>query len=130
MGGGDLSSKHIYFRKLKAKNDGKRILAITEFGGYSHTVKGHVYTDKKFGYKSFNDKNRLEKAYENLYLNEVIPLIKKQYLSGVVYTQVSDVEDEVNGIFTYDRILKFTPEKLKEINKKVYEAFENLTTPV
>ena len=67
VGGGDLCSKHIYFRKLKMKNDGKRILALTEFGGYSHSVENHVFTDKKFGYKSFNDVKALQKAYENLY---------------------------------------------------------------
>ena len=125
VGGGDLCSKHIYFRKLNMKNDGKRILALTEFGGYSHTVEGHVFTDKKFGYKSFKDKNKLQNAYENLYLNEVIPTINKELLGATVYTQVSDVEDEVNGLYTYDRILKLNPEKIKEINAKVYVAFEN-----
>ena len=124
QGGGDLLSKHIYFRKLKMKNDGKRILALTEFGGYSHAVKGHVFTDKKFGYKSFNDAVSLQNAYEKLYLKEVIPHIKEQLLSATVYTQVSDVEDEVNGIYTYDRVLKFDAEKIKEINQKVYNAFD------
>ena len=124
VGGGDLCSKHIYFRKLKLKNDEKRILALTEFGGYSHAVKNHVFTDKKFGYKSFNDKNSLQKAYENLYLNEVVPLIECQLLSATVYTQVSDVEDEVNGLYTYDRILKFDGAKIKEINEKTYLAFK------
>ena len=123
MGGGDLCSKHIYFRKLKMKNDGKRILALTEFGGYSHSVEGHVSTNKKFCYKSFKDSLKLENAYENLFKNEVIPLIKGQLLCATVYTQVSDVEDEVNGLYTYDRILKFTPEKIKEINEAVYKAF-------
>ena len=106
------------------KNDGKRILALTEFGGYSHAVKGHVFTDKKFGYKSFNDAVSLQNAYEKLYLKEVIPHIKEQLLSATVYTQVSDVEDEVNGIYTYDRVLKFDAEKIKEINQKVYNAFD------
>ncbi len=123
VGGGDLTSKHIYFRKLKMKNDGKRILALTEFGGYSHTVENHVFTDKKFGYKSFNDKNRLQKAYEGLYLNEVVPLVEDELLSATVYTQLSDVEDEVNGLYTYDRILKFDADKIKEINAKIYSAF-------
>ena len=124
VGGGDLCSKHIYFRKLKMKNDGKRILALTEFGGYSHSVENHVFTNKKFGYKSFNDKNKLQNAYESLYLNEVIPLICSQLLSATVYTQVSDVEDEVNGLYTYDRILKLDANKVKEINNKVYKAFD------
>ena len=126
VGGGDLCSKHIYFRKLRMKNDGKRILALTEFGGYSHSVERHVFTDKKFGYKSFNDSIKLQNAYENLYKNEVLPLIKTQLLCATVYTQVSDVEDEVNGLYTYDRILKFSPEKIKEINDAVYKTFKEV----
>ena len=58
-----------------------------------------------------------------MYLNEVIPLIEKELLGATVYTQVSDVEDEVNGLYTYDRVLKFDKEKIKEINKKTYDAF-------
>jgi hypothetical protein len=108
------------------KNDKKRILALTEFGGYSHSVKGHVFTEKKFGYKSFNDKNALQKAYNNLYENEVIPLIESQMLCATVYTQVSDVEDEVNGLYTYDRILKFDQKEIMEINEKVYKTFEEV----
>ena len=126
QGGGDLVSRHIYFRKLKMKNDGKRILALTEFGGYSHAVKNHVFTDKKFGYKSFKDKISLQNAYEKLYLTEVIPHIQKELLCATVYTQVSDVEDEVNGLYTYDRVLKFDGEKIKEINQKVYDAFNDV----
>ena len=110
------------------KNDGKRILALTEFGGYSHSVKGHVFTDKKFGYKSFNDSLKLQNAYESLYKNEVLPLIKSQLLCATVYTQVSDVEDEVNGLYTYDRVLKFSPEKIKEINDAVYKTFDETVT--
>jgi uncharacterized protein YjaZ len=106
------------------KNNGKRILALTEFGGYSHSVENHVFTDKKFGYKSFKDNKALQNAYQNLYLNEVIPLVEKELLSATVYTQVSDVEDEVNGLYTYDRILKFDAERIQDINKKVYESFE------
>ncbi|MBE5742387.1 MAG: glycoside hydrolase family 2 [Clostridiales bacterium] len=129
-GGGDLCSKHIYFRKLKMKNDGKRILALTEFGGYSRAVEGHVFTSKKFGYKSFNDTKKLQKAYNNLYENEVIPLIKTQLLGATVYTQVTDVEDEVNGLYTYDRILKFDQDEIKRINGEVYKAFDEQTKSI
>lgn len=126
-GGGDLCSKHVYFRKLKVKNDNKRILALTEFGGYSYAVKGHVFSKKKFGYKSFKDKNDLKNAYVNLYENEIIPHIKNQLLSATVYTQVSDVEDEVNGLYTYDRVFKFDKETICDVNEKVYRAFYETT---
>ena len=126
MGGGDFCSKHIYFRKAKPKNDKKRALALTEFGGYSLEVKGHIFSTKKFGYKIFKSANLLEKAYHNLYENEIIPLIKNQGLSATVYTQLTDVEDEINGIFTFDRVLKINGENLKKLNEKLYKIFDEI----
>lgn len=124
-GGGDVNSKHVYFKKIKVKNDHKRVLAVTEFGGYSLYVKGHVQTSKKFGYRSFKSQKALETAYENLYLKEIIPCILNEGLSSCCYTQVADVEDEINGLFTYDGILKVDLEFLKKINEKVYKAFHD-----
>lgn len=105
------------------KNDGKRVLFLSEFGGYSLYVKGHAFSDKKFGYKSFNGQKQFEKALKNLYLKEVLNMIKKQGLSGICYTQVSDVEDETNGLYTYDGILKINPAVMLELNKELYKAF-------
>jgi hypothetical protein len=122
-GGGDFCSKHIYFRKAKPKNDGVRVLALTEFGGYSLSIEGHTFTDKKFGYKRFSSAQKLMDAYEKLYQNEVIPAIQKQGLSATVYTQLTDVEDEVNGLFTYDRVLKLDKDKIKQINDNVQKTF-------
>ncbi len=121
-GGGDLCSKHIYFRPVKMKNDNKRILALTEFGGYSMKVEGHIFSKKDFGYKKFKSAEKLNEAYENLYKNEIIPLIPEG-LCATVYTQLTDVEDEVNGLYTYDRVLKFDGEKIKKINEALYEQF-------
>jgi hypothetical protein len=123
---GDLCSKHIYFRKVKMKNDSKRILALTEFGGYSYPVDGHVFSSKKFGYKIFNDKDKLQKRYADLYKNEIIPLIKNEGLCATVYTQLTDVEDEINGLFTYDRLLKFDADFLINLNNLVYKSFNEI----
>ena len=51
-------------------------------------------------------------AVERLYETEVLPLIESQGLSAAVYTQLSDVEDEVNGFVTYDRRVEKLPEAL------------------
>ncbi len=122
-GGGDLQSKHIYFRKIKVKNDNKRILALTEFGGYSYAHEGRVFTTKKFGYKAFKDAQSVQNAYEKLFTTEIVPAIKNEGLSATVYTQLTDVEDEINGLFTYDRVLKFDKKVIKKVNKEVYKAF-------
>lgn len=126
-GGGDFCSKHIYFKKAKPKNDGVRVLALSEFGGYSLSIEGHTFTDKKFGYKRFSSPDKLMDAYEKLYNDEVIPAIQSQGLSATVYTQLTDVEDEVNGLFTYDRVIKVDAQKIKDINEKVYKAFNEKT---
>lgn len=120
-GGGDVNSKHVYFKKVKPKNDYKRVLAVTEFGGYSYELSEK--SGRKFGYKTFKSRDKLKRAYEKLYLNEIIPSIINDGLSSCCYTQVSDVEDEINGLFTSDRILKLDVDFLKNINDKVFAAF-------
>ena len=110
QGGGDCVSPHIYFTKLKApRRRGGRAFALSEFGGYSHAVEGHVRNPGKvFGYKKFKTLGDLRGAYANLFEKQVIPLMDRG-LSAAVYTQVSDVEDEVNGLMTYDRaVVKIT----------------------
>ena len=124
----DVQSEHIYFKKLDLKPDPSKPLVLSEFGGYSYKVEGHSFNlDKTYGYSFFTDREKFEDAFENLYLNEVIPMIDRG-LSAAVYTQVSDVEDETNGLLTYDRqILKVAPERMTAIAKTLNDAFEEQT---
>ncbi|HZJ83420.1 MAG TPA: glycoside hydrolase family 2 TIM barrel-domain containing protein [Clostridia bacterium] len=104
QGIGDIKSVHIYFKKLKMpKNINGRAVVISEYGGYSFPEKGHVWEDnKEFGYKKFKIKDDFQKAYASLIKDQVEPLRQKG-ISAVVYTQLTDVETEVNGLITYDR---------------------------
>ena len=114
----DVISKHIYFTPIKVQSANKP-WCLTEFGGLSTRVKGHTFNDKMFGYKIFNSKQGLTKAYKNLFEKTIISQIKDG-LSATVYTQVTDVEDELNGLFTYDRkVQKIDTEVLKSINERV-----------
>jgi hypothetical protein len=117
MGGGDLKSLHIYFKPVKIAADNKRAAVLSEFGGYSHQIKGHVYNEKRvFGYGIFKKTDDFRDAYEKLYLNQIIPSVKDG-LSATVYTQLSDVEDETNGLLTYDReVCKLGEKRTREIN--------------
>ena len=120
QGGGDLKSRHIYFRPVKLKNDGRRVLALTEFGGYSLPVAEHYTTDKEFGYRSYKETDKWMDALENLYETQIIPHVASQGLSATVYTQVSDVEDEVNGLVTYDRkVIKPDASRMRRIAEKL-----------
>jgi len=123
---GDYYSRHIYFKKLHISHRTvrNRIIAISEFGGYSYKVNNHVFNNEKtFGYKVFKTKAGLEKAFSKLYIKQVKPLIKKG-LSVIIYTQLSDVEDEVNGLVTYDRkVVKFDINKVATLNNNLFKYY-------
>ena len=120
QGGGDFKSPHVYFVKFKMPWDKNRAVVLSEFGGYSYQVKGHVFDESRvFGYRKFKNRESYVKAFQKLYREQIIPCISRG-LSATVYTQLSDVEDEVNGLFTYDReVLKLTASELAEINDRL-----------
>ena len=123
QGCGDFHSSHIYFRKYKMKRDSRgRMEALTEFGGYSLPESGHMSSEKLFGYRMYKDRKNFTEAVLNLYEKEVLPAVSRG-LSVSVYTQVSDVEDEINGLFTYDReIVKMDTAAMKKMNRKLMDA--------
>ncbi len=100
----DVNSLHIYFKKISIEGQKKpRPIILSEFGGYSYKIDEHsANLAKTYGYKKFTDAKEFEDALIALYENEVLPEIKNG-LSGAIYTQLSDVEDETNGFLTYDR---------------------------
>ncbi len=115
----DVSSKHVYFKKIKLEA-GNKPLVLSEFGGYSYRVDGHIFNiEKEYGYGKYKDRKEFVGALCNLYKNEVIPLAKNG-LCASVYTQVSDVEDETNGLFTFDRrVLKVQPNEFLPISEEL-----------
>ena len=99
----DMDSRHVYFRKVDLKGDGETPLILSEFGGKTLRLEGHVFNpDKTYGYGGCKTKEALNNALVKLYMDEVLPCVKKG-LCGGIYTQLSDVEDEINGLVTYDR---------------------------
>jgi hypothetical protein len=118
--GGDFASSHVYYKPFRMKLDKlNRLQGLTEFGGYSCPSEGHMASDRLFGYRMYKDTDAFNSALEKLYREEVIPKIENG-LTAAVYTQVSDVEDEINGLFTFDRsVLKAAPEMMQRINKEL-----------
>ncbi len=103
QGGGDFQSRHVYVKPLSARIPDHRIMAVTEFGGYTLQVPDHVYTERKrFGYGHYLDAESLTTAYLDLLEKQVKPLIPKG-LCVAIYTQLTDIETEINGYLTYDR---------------------------
>ncbi|MBE6949689.1 MAG: glycoside hydrolase family 2 [Ruminococcaceae bacterium] len=122
----DVKSEHIYFRKIALKSDPERPLVLSEYGGYSYKVADHSYNlEKNYGYKSFRSAETLADGLSALFREELIPAIK-QGLCAAVLTQLSDVEDETNGLVTYDRMVVKVPEKtMMKLGRELQEAFNN-----
>ena len=121
----DVDSRHVYFRKVKLAGDGIKPLVLSEFGGKTFKVEGHVFNpDKTYGYGGCDSLEALNEAVAKLYLEEVLPCIRKG-LCAAIYTQVSDVEDEINGLVTYDRkVEKLNPETMLPIATALQQAVE------
>ncbi len=120
----DFNSVHRYILDIKLpKKNMNRPFVLSEFGGYSQVISSHVWDEKNsFGYKMFETKNSLSDAYEMLIREQVIPLIQRG-LSATVYTQLSDVELEVNGVLTYDReIVKFEKFMMRSLNEQIKKS--------
>ncbi|MCQ2463879.1 MAG: glycoside hydrolase family 2, partial [Clostridia bacterium] len=119
-GGADLRSIHKYILPVVVPKEDGRPFVLSEYGGYSQVLDGHVWNkSKSFGYQMYKSKQTLTKAYKSLHEKQIIPKIAKG-LSATVYTQVSDVEFEVNGMLTYDRsIVKLDEQTVIDINKKM-----------
>ena len=115
----DVDSEHVYFKPVKLKPSDKPIF-LSEFGGYVYRVEGHVFNpDKTYGYRIFDDRQKFEDALVKLYETEVIPQIGLG-LCAAVYTQLSDVEDETNGLLTYDRkVCKVDAARMREMAAKL-----------
>lgn len=121
--GPDFKSVHKYILPVHAptkRRTAGRPFVLSEYGGYSWNIKDHVWNHaRSFGYIMFPNSAALSKAYAKLHKKQIIPLIKKG-LCATVYTQVSDVEFEVNGIYSYDReVLKLDRETVIEVNRNL-----------
>ncbi len=120
----DVDSRHVYFKPVKLGKIGNRPVIISEFGGYSHRVSGHLFGEDNYGYKMFEKQEDFAESFEKLYLEEILPQIRSG-ISALIYTQVSDIEDETNGIMTYDRkVIKLDCKKTFEIMEALKKEAE------
>ncbi len=118
----DVESLHVYFKPFVMKVVEKPIV-LSEFGGYSYKVEGHCFNlVKNYGYRTFHDQKSFEDALEKLYRDQIVPAVGEG-LCASVYTQLTDVEDETNGILTYDRkVEKVDAERMRAIAKALFSA--------
>ena len=122
QGKNDFDSEHIYFKAVGVEPK-ERPMFMSECGGYSMKVEGHYYSKyNAYGYGQCEDSEKLTKNILDLYEIMILPAAAKG-MCGCIYTQLSDVEDEVNGLYTYDRkICKVKKETMIEIAEKLQKA--------
>ena len=120
----DVESEHVYFKPYKFKA-AERPAVLSEFGGYSYRICGHIFNLKKaYGYRFFKDRNEFENELLSLYRSQVIPAAKEG-LCASVYTQLSDVEDETNGLISYDRLVcKVDGKKMRDLAKELKDSIK------
>ena len=128
QGGGDVHSLHNYFYPLRIRPQ-KRTVALSEYGGIAWPMPGHEPPHKTYGYGTAKDRQELTARYKKLQMKTVLPQLEKG-LSALVYTQLTDVEDEVNGLFTYDRAaVKPDANAVRSVNAALAAEFARVTNP-
>lgn len=113
---GQTKSIHCYFIQYRHRPDktGRAVL-LSEFGGYNLRIEGHAQSRKNFGYSPCADTQALANKLSRLYAGQIRPA-RRAGLSAAIYTQLTDVETELNGLITYDRqAIKLPPEEIRRI---------------
>lgn len=125
----DFDSRHIYF-KLVALTPGDKPLFVTECGGYAMAVAGHCYSkNKEYGYGTCQNSSVLTSRIEEMYRKMILPAVP-QGVCGCIYTQLSDVEDEINGLYTYDRkVCKVEQETMVKLAEELQRAVGRVSEP-
>ena len=121
QGGGDFRSIHSYVKRLHPEYpDERRGVILSEFGGYGLKISGHAWNPaKQFGYGKRRSRDDLTEAYEELLERQLSAWVAAG-LSGAVYTQLTDVETEINGWMTYDReVKKMHADRLRATNRRL-----------
>ena len=117
----DVDSRHVYFGPWNLKA-GEKPLVLTEFGGLTLPVEGHLQCPgRSYGYGACKSAEELERRVLALYEKRVLPLVE-QGLCAAIYTQLSDVEEEVNGLLTADRkVCKLKADPMRALAERLAE---------
>jgi hypothetical protein len=111
---GDVSDRHSYPGPACPETEPARAAVLGEFGGLGLPTPNHTWVESAWGYRGVTGERSLTRKYVELW-REVWKL-KDKGLCAVVYTQLTDIETEANGLFTYDR------RRLKVDAKQVADA--------
>lgn len=127
----DVDSRHIYFGQWRQLRPSEKPTVLSEFGGFCYREEGHIFNPKRtYGYHDCPDRAAYRRELAALYEQRIIPAIRDG-LCAAIYTQVSDVEDEINGLVTYDRrMIKADPAEMTALARRLAAAIAGEQTPV
>ena len=108
LGAGDVYDEHHYPPPACPKPNEWQAIACGEYGGIGFNIPDHTWTGKGGGYTDVHEPDDLLSLYAE-FANQIKDFRDKNGLSAVVYTQLTDVETEINGLMTYDRVTKVDP---------------------
>ena len=121
----DVESLHIYFDMWHRLKKSSKPIVLSEFGGFTYAAPGHIWnTENTYGYGACKTPEALSAKLRQIYETRIIPAAKAG-LCAAVYTQISDVEDEINGLLTYDRkVIKPDQETMLDLSRQLQEALQ------
>ena len=122
----DFDSRHVYYGDLQPQPE-KRPLFLSEFGGCAYAVPGHYYAKyASYGYGGCKNNEEVTAKVKEAYDRTILPVIEKG-ACGSIYTQLSDVEEEINGFYTYDRkVCKVNKEEMLRLRKEMDTIMERV----
>jgi len=122
----DFDSYHIYFRNKVLKGK-QRLLLLSECGGFTRNIEEHSDSKKtSYGYGKTDSEEELTERIIDMHRKMVIPSIENG-LVGYIMTQISDVEGEINGMFTYDRsVCKVNKKKILAANNELTRIYDGV----
>jgi beta-galactosidase/beta-glucuronidase len=124
LGVGDILDVHSYPDPSMPRLDPHMAAVCGEFGGLGLPLESHTWLDKgNWGYRTYETAEALTEAYLSK-LQMLRPMIDRG-LAAAVYTQITDVEIEINGLLTYDRaIIKIDPDTVAGASKPLYDPVD------
>jgi len=122
----DVDSRHIYFGQWWQLKKGPKPLVLSECGGMTYPEEGHLFNpEASYGYKTCKTREEFTGNLSALYREHLIPAVRDKGLCAAIYTQVSDVEDEINGLLTYDRaVCKADAAQMQAIARALQDSLE------
>ncbi len=119
---GHIRDNHHYRPPTCPYASNRRAIVNGEYGAIGYKIKGHIWdTDGPWVHHNYKDKEAATKEYE-AFIQQLIEYKDKGGLSAAVYTQWTDVENEMNGIYTYDRkVIKLDEDRVAAANRSTYE---------